>query len=149
VNVPVRERGREWSRTLELGELAAAAGHFHETHNRLCGFDYREQGLAGVQLVNLRVAAIGRTRRAKARRALANGAGTGAASTGTRRVLFDEADGFVEASIYDRARLGAGGLVEGPAVIEEFDSTTLVWPGHAARVDEAANIIIETGRSSR
>jgi N-methylhydantoinase A len=146
VNVVVREHGTDWNRPLTQDELARATARFHETHNRLCGFDYREQGLTGVQLVNLRVAAIGTTERTKARTEVAGGADPAAALAGTRRVLYDEQEGFSETPIYERSRLGAGNVIEGPAVIDEFDSTTLVWPGHTARIDESANIVIETGR---
>jgi N-methylhydantoinase A len=44
--------------------------------------------------------------------------------------------------IYDRARLGAGSRVEGPAIVTEFDSTTVVLSGYAAEVDRYLNLII-------
>lgn len=50
---------------------------------------------------------------------------------------------FVEAGIYDRARLQAGNVVHGPAVITEMDSTTLVLPGHAATVHPSGSLLIQ------
>jgi N-methylhydantoinase A/oxoprolinase/acetone carboxylase beta subunit len=44
---------------------------------------------------------------------------------------------------YDRAALRAGDVVEGAAVIEQFDSTTVVSPGMSARVDKHGNLILE------
>jgi N-methylhydantoinase A len=58
-----------------------------------------------------------------------------AAERGRRAVCFG-ASGFVDCAVYDRRRLGAGHVVPGPAVIEQFDSTTLVHPGQRALVDD-------------
>jgi N-methylhydantoinase A len=46
------------------------------------------------------------------------------------------------AGIYDRARLRAGDVIVGPAVVTEMDSTTLVLAGHAAEVDGVGNLLI-------
>ena len=61
---------------------------------------------------------------------------------GRRQVYFDAENG-VEAALYDRAVLQPGQVIVGPAVIDQLDSTTLVYPGDTARVDDAYNIIIE------
>ena len=61
---------------------------------------------------------------------------------GERSVYF-EAEEAVEAALYDRASLQPGQTIAGPAVIDQLDSTTLVYPGDTARVDHAHNIIIE------
>ena len=45
--------------------------------------------------------------------------------------------------ILQRGSLGAGASVDGPAVIEQSDSTTLVWPGWRARQDEHGNLLLE------
>jgi N-methylhydantoinase A len=47
-----------------------------------------------------------------------------------------------DAVIYDRGKLGVGTVVEGPAIIVEMDSTTLVLPAHAATVDKVGNLLI-------
>ena len=48
----------------------------------------------------------------------------------------------VTARIYDRARLRAGDVVRGPAIVTEMDSTTLVLPGHAAEVHASGSLLI-------
>ncbi len=64
------------------------------------------------------------------------------------RELYDLDSGrFVPVRIYDRARLRAGHRIAGAAVIEQFDSTTLVLPGQAATVEAHGNLIIDTGES--
>jgi N-methylhydantoinase A len=46
------------------------------------------------------------------------------------------------ASIYERSMLHEGLTVPGPAIVQEMDSTTVVLPGHAARVDAFGNLLI-------
>lgn len=48
----------------------------------------------------------------------------------------------VEAGVYDRAKLQAGNVVTGPAIVTEMDSTTLVLPGHAATVHPSGSMLI-------
>ena len=64
------------------------------------------------------------------------------AATGSRQVFFESVEGFVECPIYDRRRLGAGHAIPGPAVIEQFDSTTLIHPGQRAQVDDLGFLLI-------
>ena len=56
-----------------------------------------------------------------------------------RPVYFDE---WCEATIYDRAKLGAGHRITGPCVAQEFGSTVPIHPGFVATVDEFANIVV-------
>ncbi len=49
---------------------------------------------------------------------------------------------YHDAAIYDRGRLKEGWVVPGPAIVNEMDSTTVILPGHAARVDAIGNLLI-------
>ena len=60
-----------------------------------------------------------------------------------RDVWLTEVGGMVRCPVYDRDRMGPGHVVEGPAIIEQFDSTALVLTGQTATVDRFLNIIIE------
>jgi N-methylhydantoinase A len=68
-------------------------------------------------------------------------AGDGDARKGTRDVYFDDA--YVETPIYDRYRMGVGAHVDGPAIVEERESTTVVGPGATARVASDGSLIIQ------
>jgi N-methylhydantoinase A len=48
----------------------------------------------------------------------------------------------VRVPVFRRAALGPGVEIAGPAIIEEKTSTTVVYPGHLARVDEFLNVEI-------
>jgi N-methylhydantoinase A len=59
------------------------------------------------------------------------------------RPLYDLARGeFAPACVYERARLGAGERILGPAIIEQYDSTIVVLPGQNSTVDELGNLVI-------
>ncbi|MGZ5418066.1 MAG: hydantoinase/oxoprolinase family protein [Nocardioides sp.] len=118
--------------------LATVAGRFHDEHKVLYDYDFRDDSRQEVEWVNLRVTGIGPIRKPEVLEAAA-GTGAESARTGTRQVYFDD---WVETPVYDRARLGAGDVVEGPAVFEEFSSTVPLHPGFNARVDTFGNLII-------
>ncbi|MEX2356505.1 MAG: hydantoinase/oxoprolinase family protein [Thermaerobacterales bacterium] len=71
------------------------------------------------------------------------GSGSGAGAVkGTRQAYFSERGGFVETTIYDRYSLPVGTTFEGPAIVEERDSTAVVPPDAVATVDSLANLIV-------
>jgi N-methylhydantoinase A len=51
--------------------------------------------------------------------------------------------GFVDAGVYAREQLSPGEMVAGPAVINQFDATTIVLAGQRARVDSYGTLTIE------
>ncbi|MDT3444665.1 MULTISPECIES: hydantoinase/oxoprolinase family protein [unclassified Pseudofrankia] len=105
------------------------------------------------ELVNLRVVATGRSGHRAVRREVANGgavlatgsAGAAGAVKERRPVYLDGA--FIDTPVLDRARLDPGAIVAGPAVVEEYDSTTLVPVAWTATVDDDRNLVLR--RASR
>ena len=65
-----------------------------------------------------------------------------------RTVYFGEAGGFVDAQVFDRASLDPGFKADGPAVIEEYGSTTLVWPGDSFEIGDLREIRIRIATAS-
>jgi N-methylhydantoinase A len=78
--------------------------------------------------------------------ALAHGDGRAERALKGERPLFDiDENRFVRATVYDRQALMAGDRITGPAIIDQFDATTVLLGGQAATVDDTATLIIETG----
>ncbi len=50
---------------------------------------------------------------------------------------------YADTPVYRRDDLGPGFAIVGPAVIDQFDATTVVYPGDSVRVDQALNLLIE------
>jgi N-methylhydantoinase A len=73
------------------------------------------------------------------------GAATGPARKGTRSAYFPEAGSYLDCPVYDRYALRPGAAVDGPAIIEERESTCVLGVGDRARVDEFGNLVAEIG----
>jgi N-methylhydantoinase A len=98
-------------------------------------------GLA-VRIVSLRVAAIGRRPPFDfSVFAPDASASRDAAKTGSRQVWFS--GGWRETAVWSRLELPAGAMIEGPAILEQPDATTVIEPGHVGRVDKLGNVIVE------
>ncbi len=123
--------------------LSQMTENFHQLHLRLYTYNLPK---TSVELVNVRVSAIGSLPRHRlAETPSANGRQPHSPST--RPVQFARGSEFVDAPVYRRDILLTGMEIEGPAVIEQTDTTTLLWPGFRAKVDRYGNLIID--RSSR
>ena len=75
----------------------------------------------------------------------ANGTASRRPEKGTRRAYFPETEGYVETLVYDRYALAEGFRAEGPAIIEERESTAVVNPGDVVAVDGFGNLRITVG----
>jgi N-methylhydantoinase A len=112
-----------------------AVARFHAEHER--AYNYRRDG-SPVEIYRLSLRAVGVTPKPQLRRYELNGAAATAA--GSRPVHFDSSGAAVETPLYVRSDLPAGARIEGPAIIDQLDSTTVVPPGWRAEVDEWLNI---------
>ena len=113
---------------------SALAERLHEAHERR--YAYALEG-EPVEVVNLRLTATVRREKPELR----EGERDGDAEAGRRRVNFD--GDWTEAPVLERARMGRGSEVEGPAIVELAESTCVVRPGWAGQVDEAGTLVLE------
>ncbi len=130
---------------LPAGEIDAATGQqaveaFHLAHRQAYGYDYR--GKQQVEFVNLRVTGLGLIDKPALREIEPGGPDASAARKGERAVYFEIAGDFQPCPLYDRSRLLAGNQITGPAIIEEYGSTTVVFPGHQATADRFGNLLL-------
>lgn len=117
--------------------LHEVAESFHRAHER----EYTFKLDSPVEIVNLHLAAFTRVR--KPRIAVLQGGTSRSeeAIKGYRRTYLPGV-GFTETPVYERERLPVGQTFQGPAIIEEKTSTTLVMPGDIFQVDRFGNIIL-------
>jgi N-methylhydantoinase A len=94
-----------------------------------------------VEIVNLRVAAVGAVER-PSQPMLPAGDGSTPVPTGERDVYFDGA--FRKTALYDRAGLARGVVFDGPAIVNEEGATTVIPPGFVARIDDYGNLVAAT-----
>ncbi|GGO74976.1 hydantoinase/oxoprolinase family protein [Nonomuraea cavernae] len=114
--------------------------HFHDAHEKLYGYAYRDDPRHQVEWVNLRVSGIGPITRPAIRRRTRQG--VEAAAAVRRQVHFEEP---CDTAIHQRAALDPGTVIEGPAVIEEYGSTIPIHPGFTATVDAYGNVEVRRG----
>ena len=120
--------------------LAALIDAFHAAHLRTFGYNYA--GEQKIELVNFCVSGFGLIERPRVPKLSAHGRPT---RKSVRPVYFDGV--FRETHIYDRAVLPPAFRLEGPAVVEEFGSTTVVFPGQKLEVDPHGILIVRSARA--
>ena len=118
--------------------LSVIGDPFDEMHKQLFTFALD----ADKEIVNLRAVAQGKSAEIEARKLPKSGSRKPAAAAivGTSKVYMDGKD--MDATLYRRDQLKAGNKVQGPAVVLEMDSTTVILAGHTGNVDEYGNILI-------
>jgi N-methylhydantoinase A len=131
VPLPGGELGGETMR-----EIEERFGSLHEQH-----YTFRLD-TSPVEFVNFHLTAFGTVEKPGLRRLEPDGGKGHRARKGEREVDFDEL-GRHRSAVYERALLGAGAQVEGPAVVEEPAASTVLFPGDRLTVDDYGNLIIE------
>ena len=128
---------------------ARLAREFHSAHRQRFG---HADSNAPIEIVGFGATAIGKVDMPELP-ALAPGGPTppAEAHASTRDVFFEgdglgDAGGWTPARIFERGRLLADNVVEGPAVIEEVSATTVLYPGDRARVHANGALLVECGR---
>lgn len=139
--VSLRYRGQWRSLTLPIGRgkgaLAAAVHAFQAEYQ--AHYAYRDHAVP-VELYQLGLTAIGRLPRVKFREH--KPVTTKASPQGERLAVMESEGEAVMTPVYERSRLGTGQAIDGPAIIEQADATTIVPPGYRAVVDEWHNLRI-------
>jgi len=130
-----------WKDTLDARALAAVRARFDDVHERIHGHAAKEKSVEVVSYrLRVRVDVPKFSPQALPARPLS--APPADAIKGRRRVFF-AADQSTETTIYDRERLAVGAAFAGPAIVEQFDATTVVPANWHASVDRYGNLILE------
>ncbi len=125
---------------LTARSLSAARDRFDERHARIHGHAAKERP---VELVSYRLRLRVTVPKYQPREEMAPASPRPVADAvkGQRRISLGGA--MTDATLYERDRLDIGAVVAGPAVIEQFDATTVVPPGWVGRVDGHRNLILQ------
>ena len=110
---------------------------FNGLHEQLYGFRMHD---TACEIVNLRAVGFGAVPKPDLPTGELGDADASGAVTEEHEIVFRGER--VPTKIYDRARLAPGMQLDGPAIVTEFDSTTVVLPGYTARIDVNFNILI-------
>jgi N-methylhydantoinase A len=118
--------------------LEGLVDRFHSSHQQLYGYTYR--GTQKVELVNVRVTSIGTIERPPVAESPVQTERRQPVPSEMRPVYLDGR--YHDCPIYRRFELAPGSTVTGPAVIEEYGSTSVIQSGHEVQVDRFGNLLL-------
>jgi N-methylhydantoinase A len=128
-------------RALTGDDLPSLHQTFHQAYAAIFGYSQPEEPVVAT---NWNLTASGPSNDLALLRApSAAGTDPRKALKGSRLAYFPEAGGYVDCLVYDRYRLGAGMVFEGPAIVEEAGSTSVVLPGDTVEVDGWLNLLVQ------
>jgi len=119
---------------LSARDSAAIARAFHAEHNRLYGYSLEHENTP-VEIINVRVQAVGLTDKPSYRKERWAGADASAALKGERRIYVPETRAFASVALYDGHRMGYGNRIHGPAMIEQETTAIFVSASFDCVVD--------------
>ncbi|MEJ2718718.1 MAG: hydantoinase/oxoprolinase family protein [Deltaproteobacteria bacterium] len=119
-------------------DLEAMARKFHPAHNALYGYSLEDQGTP-VELINMRLVCIGYTGKPEFQRQEYAGEDPSPAYKRDRRVFLPLRREFREIGVFDGLALQFGNRIEGPAIIEQVNTTTFVSPEFNVLTDSAGS----------
>jgi len=119
-------------------EIQKVAEKFNNIHEQYYGFSNNDEQ---IEVVNIRLTAKGQLDVVLAQRNKRS-LTRNLEPIGSRMVWFKHSRA-VKTPIYQRKNLGIGAKISGPAIIEQFDSTTVIFPGDELHIDRALNLIID------
>jgi N-methylhydantoinase A len=122
---------------IRAGNLSELDARFNALHEQLYGFRMPD---TAAEIVNLRAVATGDLPKPELPESDVQGDDASGAVVEQGEILF--ASERRPTPIYDRGALRPGNRFAGPAIVTEFDSTTVVLPGYRAEVDRYSNILI-------
>ena len=114
---------------------------FHRQHDRMYGYSLADDGTV-VEILNLRLAAIGVTVKPAPERQARVAASAARALKGERPAYQPDRKAFRTVSVFDGDRLRHGHRVAGPAIIESVNTTIVVPGGYLAEYDEQGNCLL-------
>ena len=127
---------------LRGGSWDAIREAFHDRHDRLFGYALREDD-AVVELVSIRISALGRTEKPPSVNEPLSDAGVEHLRKGERSVYQPESGRFAPTPVYDGDRLRHGNRLEGPAIIEKVTTSIFVPAGFTLAVDALGGCVLE------
>jgi N-methylhydantoinase A len=120
---------------------AAIAAAFHAEHLRLYGYSLQSEGTA-VEIINLRLQAIGATERPSYRSEAAGDADASAALKGKRSAYLPERDAFASVPVYDGHAMRCGHRICGPAIVEQQTTAIFVSEAYDCTVDALGSFVV-------
>lgn len=115
---------------------------FHDAHAEIYSINRGDQDVEIINLRSIHTHPLDNTPRFH----MENGAADGPGSR--RTAVFPGSESVVSTPVFERHKLHPGQLVSGPAIVEQPDTTTVVYPGQSFRIDDFGNLLITLDEES-
>ena len=135
LTIPIKSDGK-----LTRADVDEMSATFHDLHERMFSYSVRD---SSVDLFHWRVVAHGATRSPETPQRTPSTELSLGAIKNKRRVFFSDIQDFRDTDIYDGDALQYGMTVSGPAVIEQTNTTVVVFPGQTLEVNKFDDFVIE------
>ncbi len=134
VQLPVRWQDIEEFNLLNIENI------FHQEHNRLFGYSLEEG--TEIEVINIRLRAIGKTEKPEFKSDSAGSVDIEAAAKGNRQVYLPEINQMREVAVFDGDMPLSGKVIKGPAIIEKVNTSIFVSQSYSCLVDEFGSFIV-------
>jgi len=124
----------------EVVSFSSLSRLFHDAYRKVFGISFEDRA---IEIVSWKVEAHGPLQGESIRYSLAQTQGHATALKAFRMAYMPEPGGYVDCPVYDRYALEVGSRINGPALIEEYESTCVLGPGDTGQIDEMRNLVIE------
>ena len=114
---------------------------FHSLHDRLYGYSLKQEG-TDVELVNLRMTAVGNTEKPVFRKEQYKGKDAKDCLKAVRQVFIPSEMDFLPVEVYDGDRMGHGNHLKGPVIIEQVNTTVFVPPDFQIECDPYGSYLL-------
>ena len=151
-SMDIRYVGQNWELTVDLDQypetevqLEEARLEFIRLHQQMYGHSSDTDPL---EVVSFRIHAYARSSKLKVKKIDKGSEDSSKGCVGVRSVYFKKVARSLECGVYDREKLVGSNVINGPAVVEQLDATTVVNPGYVGTVDGYGNIWITPSQQS-
>jgi len=128
---------------VDENEIKELKKRFHEVHHLTYGYKVEEEA---VEIVNVRMECVGLTEKPKLKvQECKLEENIEEAMIEKRTIYFENEEQWLETPVYLKDKLREGSVVFGPAIIEQYDSTIVVYPEWVAKVDSYSNVLLSRG----
>lgn len=134
LTIPIPSKG-----TIKKKDVASISETFHDLHERMFTYSVRD---SSVDLFHWRVTAQGRMSRLEAQPASRTRKSSDLALKAQRAVYFSEAQDYITTNIYDGSLLRHGMTVSGPAVVEQENTTVVVFPEQTLKINKFNDFVL-------
>tara|TARA_Y100000590_G_scaffold375750_1_gene440896 strand:+ start:293 stop:2404 length:2112 start_codon:yes stop_codon:yes gene_type:complete len=146
-SMDIRYVGQNWELTVDLDDYPETEAQLEEARLKFIRLHQQMYGHSSdtdpLEVVSFRIHAYASAPKLEVKKIHEGTQDSSKSCVGVREVYFKKVSRSLECRVYDREKLEGANLIDGPAVVEQLDATTVINPGYVGVVDGYGNICIQ------